>query len=45
MEVRFWYGLWFKTLVAERGGIRGGEIALREDIMMALDDVEHLLVK
>ncbi len=46
MEVRFWYGQWFKTLVEERdGSVRGGELAAREEIMMALEDVKNVLIK
>ena len=51
VEVRFWPGQWYKNLVPEgQGGsaparLNVDEPASREEILMALDNLEFLLIK
>eukprot|EP00094_Tigriopus_californicus_P007836 TCALIF_07546-PA protein Name:"Similar to Hspg2 Basement membrane-specific heparan sulfate proteoglycan core protein (Mus musculus)" AED:0.27 eAED:0.27 QI:67/0.56/0.38/1/0.8/0.76/26/0/2378 len=45
LKIRLWEGLWFKRAYPNGQGVQGGVPATRNEIMMALQNVQHLLIK
>ena len=45
VDVRFWPGQWYKRVINRGARIQSQEPASREDIMMALEDVELFLIR
>eukprot|EP00095_Tigriopus_kingsejongensis_P005966 maker-scaffold48_size466083-snap-gene-1.17 protein:Tk05966 transcript:maker-scaffold48_size466083-snap-gene-1.17-mRNA-1 annotation:"basement membrane-specific heparan sulfate proteoglycan core protein" len=45
VKIRFWEGLWFKRVYPSGQEVQGGEPVTRNEILMALDNIEYLLVK
>ena len=45
VDVRFWPGEWYKTVIRQFDRVLPQEPASREDIMTALEDVELLLIR
>lgn len=45
IDVRFWPGQWYKRVINRGGRIQSQEPASREDIMMALENIELFLIR